>query len=154
MNKEEFYKTIENEIVKYIPEELNDRKARIDEVSKDGGVKLHGLALTKGDSGAAPILYLEPYYDKYQDGWPIEDILANIANAYTDMIRLTPEIPMPDMSFENIKNKLRVRLVYNKTNYDYLEDHVYIDVGSGYCFVVYADMSDELFTAHFLAKEF
>ncbi len=145
MNKDEFYKMIQDEILEYMPEEFKNYTVRIDEVNKTGDVRLHGVCLIKGDNGAAPILYLEPYFEMYQEGMEKDRLLHSIADQYCDIVRNAPVIDTPDLSFENIKDNLRVRLVYNRTNYNYLAEHVYKDVGCGYCLVVYADFSDKLF---------
>lgn len=145
MNKEEFYAMVEEKILEYLPEEYKDHTLRLDEVNKSGDVRLHGLSLIKGNNGTAPILYLEPFFEMHQMGWPAEELLQKIAEKYNEIVKNVPEINIPDMAFESIKDNLRVRLVYNRTNYNYLAEHVYKDVGCGYCLVVYADLSDKLF---------
>ena len=145
MNKEGFYKMIKDEILEYMPEDFKEHTVRIDEVNKSGDIRLHGLCLIKGDNGAAPVLYLEPYFDMYREGMDKEELLGVIADQYYDIVRNAPNIVAPDLSFENIKDNLRVRLVYNRTNYNYLAEHVYKDVGCGYCLVPYVDFSDRLF---------
>ena len=118
MNKEEFYKMINDEILEYMPEDFKEHTVRIDEVNKSGDVRLHGLCLIKGDNGAAPVLYLEPYFDMYREGKDKKELLGVIADQYYDIVRNAPNIVAPDLSFENIKDNLRVRLVYNRTNYN------------------------------------
>ena len=145
MNENDFYKMIKDEILEYMPEDYREHIVRIDEVNKSGDVRLHGLCLIKGDNGAAPVLYLEPYFDMYREGKDKKELLGVIADQYYDIVRNAPNIVAPDLSFENIKDNLRVRLVYNRTNYNYLAEHVYKDVGCGYCLVPYVDFSDRLF---------
>ena len=145
MNKDEFIKMIKDEILECMPEEFRDYTVRIDEVNKSGDVRLHGLCLIKGNNGAAPILYLEPYFEMYREGMNKEELLGVIADKYYDIVRNAPNIVIPDMSFENTKDNLRVRLVYNKTNRNYLVDHVHCDAGCGYSLVAYADLSNRLF---------
>ena len=142
---DDFYKAVEEEILSLMPESYKDYTVRIDEVNKSGDVKMHGISLIKGNSGAAPILYLDPYKEMYEQGIPKDHILKNIADTYCEIVKKAPVVNMPDMSFESIKDDLRVRLVYNRTNYDYLKQYVHKDVGCGYCLVVYADFSDKLF---------
>ena len=145
MNKDEFIKMIKDEILEYMPEEFKDCTVRIDEVNKNGDVRLHGLALTKGNSGASPLIYLEPYFEMYEDGLAADFLLQNIADKYVGIVESVPNLDVPDMSFESIKDDLRVRLVYNKTNRNYLADHVHCDAGCGYSLVVYVDLSDRMF---------
>ena len=131
--------------IRYQDEDFRWHEARIDEVRKPGDVKLHGLALTLGDSGTAPVLYLEQFEQMYEEGVPQEKLLQSIADTYAKAVRTAPNISAPDMSFESLKDSLRVRLVYNRTNAEYLRDHVSVDTGLGYSLVVYADMSKDLF---------
>ena len=141
----DFYEVVKENIIAYMPDEFRWHNARVDEVSKTGDIKLHGLSLALGTSGAAPILYLEPFARMFEDGVPKDKILQSIADKYAEMVRSVPKLEVPDMSYESLKENLRVRLVYNKTNAEYLKDHISMDAGNGYSLVVYADLSDTLF---------
>ena len=144
MNKD-FYESVKESILSFMPEEYKNHNVRIEEVRKDGDISLHGLSLIEGDSGTAPILYLEPYAKLYEQGCSEEEIFQNIADEYDKIEKNVPNLTMPDMSYENIKEYLRVRLVYNKNNTDYLRDHISVDAGCGYSLIVYVDFSEVLF---------
>ena len=92
MNKDEFIKMIKDEILEYMPEEFKDCTVRIDEVNKSGDVRLHGLALTKGNSGASPLIYLEPYFEMYEDGLAADFLLQNIADKYVGIVESVPNL--------------------------------------------------------------
>ena len=140
-----FYEIVKENVLAYMPEEFRRHNVRIDEVGKAGDVKLHGLSLTKGRSGTAPLLYLEPYEKLWKEGVSEKQMIECIADDYLKLLDITPELPIPDMTFESLKNHLRVKLVYDKTNMEYLKDHISASAGLGYSLVVYADMSDVLF---------
>lgn len=145
MNREMFYEEVKDNILSFMPEEFSRHTVRIDEVLKSGGLVLHGMTLINGNKGTAPILYLEPFYDLIGEGWPVENVLSAAAEKYAEIYMLTPELNIPDLSFENIRKDLGIKLLYNKTNEDLLNNLVSTDIGCGYSLSVYIDLSGRVF---------
>lgn len=136
---------VEDKIMTFMPDEYRWHKVRIDEVTKPGDIRLHGMSFMKGKNGAAPILYLDPYYEMYKEGLPEDRILREIAEKYVEIERNVPGIELPDMSYEKIKDKLRVRLLYNRTNGESLKSLVNLDAGCGYSLAAFIDLSSDVF---------
>ena len=136
---------VKSRILDFMPDEFLDCNVRIDKVTKPGDVVLHGMSLTKGKNGAVPMLYLEPYARQFEDGMSMENVLYEIAAEYSKLMRITPSIEAPDLQFDKIKDNLRLRALYTRTNGDLLKDLVYTNVGNDYVLAVYADMSNDLF---------
>ena len=145
MNREMFYEEVKDNILSFMPEEFSRHTVRIDEVLKGGGIALHGMTLINGNKGTAPILYLDPLYDLLDEGWPMERVLSAAAEKYTEIYKLTPELNIPDLSFESIRKDLGIKLLYNKTNADLLNNLVSTDIGCGYSLSVYIDLSGRVF---------
>ena len=141
----EFLKTVRDKILEYMPEGYKDCQVRISEVDKPGGVKLHGLSLAKEGASAAPILYLEQFLEGLRDGASMDEILKGIAEKYDEIRKNAPAFKLPEMTFDVLKDHLRIKLLYAKTNADYLKELVSFDAGLGYSITVYADMSGMLF---------
>jgi hypothetical protein len=78
MNYEEFKDMIADEIKDFLPEKFKDSDVRIHTVQKNNEI-LDGLTVSSPDSNVAPTIYLNSYFESYQDGEDIEDILQNIA---------------------------------------------------------------------------
>ena len=146
MSLADFAEHVRDNILAHFPEEYQTRKVRVDEVIKEGNVRLTGLTLIKGESGAAPILYINKFYDAYKDGWPVDDILDKIAENYIDILNSCPrQIQIPEMSYKNVKNRLRVSVVYDKTNADLLTNLESVSIGCGYSLIAWLELSDLIF---------
>lgn len=143
MNEREFYIAVQKQIIYFMPSEYEGAKARIDDVTKPGDAKLHGLSIHKDESGAYPLLYLDDYYKLVGEGWPIERILTFIAADYDRLCKRFPDLKIPDLTYDKIKNDLRIKLVYINGNKELLKNLYSADVGCGYALTVFADMSDE-----------
>ena len=140
-----FSEEVKSRILDFMPDEFLDHTVRIDKVTKPGDIVLHGMSLTKGNSGVAPILYLEPFAKQIDEGASMDKVLYEIAAEYSNLMRITPRIQSPDLQLDKIKDDLRLRALYTRTNEDLLKGLVYANVGNEYVLAVYADMSDDLF---------
>ena len=68
----EFLKTIQH----MLKQRLGDSYSlRLLSVSKNNGILLDGLTILTSDSSLAPTVYLNSFYEQYQHGMPLEDIL-------------------------------------------------------------------------------
>lgn len=143
MTRNEFIETVKNNILGYMPLSYSDRRVQVHEVTKDGDITLCGLALSKADKRAAPLIYLDSYYDRCLNGWAEDLVIKMIADDYIKAERVAA-IDIPDMSYENIKDDLRIKILYNRTNAGLLRDLVSTDLGCGYSAAVYIDLSDKI----------
>lgn len=145
MNEREFYREVQNKVLAFMPAEYTDSTAMINEVTKPGDIKLHGLSFHKGEVSAAPVLYLEDYYGMTKEGWPMDMVLKAIAKSYSDINKNVPSFGAPDLEYGKIKNDLRVKLIYAKNNNELLSNLFSVDVGCGYVLTVYVDLGKTLF---------
>ncbi len=76
---EEFKEKIRDEIRSYLPANLQDCTVSLESVRKNNGIVLDGLTIRESSETAAPIIYLEKYYERYQEGEILEDLLSEIA---------------------------------------------------------------------------
>ena len=143
MTRNEFIETVKDEILSFVPERLADHDVRIQEVRKTGDKMLSGLSLIKGNGGIAPVVYLDNYYEMYNEGYPMDDILSSIAKDYDRAMGMADAMKTPDLSYENIKDRLRVRLLYNRSNSNLLNELVSRDLGCDYSAAVFIDLSDQ-----------
>ena len=77
MNYDEFKETIADEIKDFLPEKFEDSNVAINTVQKNNE-QLDGLTITSPDSNVSPTIYLNSYYESYQDGESID--LAEYCN--------------------------------------------------------------------------
>jgi hypothetical protein len=76
---EEFKDVIAEDIKDFLPEKFMDSDVHIHTIQKNNET-LDGLTVTSPDSNIAPTIYLNSYYESYQDGEDLSDILQNIAD--------------------------------------------------------------------------
>lgn len=122
MDFEEFKDSIMNNIKHYLPDRFADADISLQEMTKNNDTQLTGLMVKTGDSNIAPNIYLEGYFEQYQDGCEMEDILQNIADARIqhemaqrfDISRIT--------DFNRVKDKIICKLVNEEMNETYLAD--------------------------------
>ena len=116
MDKSKFIEIITSHILEYLPKEYQDAQIEVIERAKNNDTMLHGLIIHSGekkDIEAAPIFYLEPYYDAYRFGEKdMEDVMHELARDYLQVIR----------------------------NQECLKDLVNLPVDGGFSLTVYIDM--------------
>ena len=95
---------------------------------------LHGLVFKSKDSAAAPTIYLDDAYRDHERGMPAGMIAQNIAAAYMDCRDAEPvrgNLIPEELSYENIRDQITMRLVEVKRNRQFLQDRPYMNVGHG-----------------------
>ncbi len=144
MNKEQFIDLVTSHILEYLPEEYRDAQVEVMERAKNNDTMLHGLIIHSGekkDMEAAPIFYLEPYFDAYRFGEKdMEDVMHELARDYLQVIRNMPQFDLPDMTKEGIKDRIYVKVVNTRSNQERLKDLVSLPVDGGLSLTVYIDM--------------
>lgn len=98
-----------------------------EDLKKNNGVKHYGISLRKRESHTAPVIYLESFYEEYQNGVSIEDVIREIG----DMVRGAVSAEEIGKLAENLKNfnltqeNLRCRLINYRANEEALKDQVF-----------------------------
>lgn len=87
MEKKRF-KEFKNEIISkiqaYLPEKFRDCEISLQLVQKNNNLCLTGLVIRSNENTIAPTIYLEHFYQKYQDGVDMDEILKGIAELRVD----------------------------------------------------------------------
>ena len=84
MTYEEFKEKIRDEIKDILPERYENSEVEIHTVNKNNQ-QLDGLTISSPDGDmVVPTIYLNSFYESYQDGEYFNDILENIANIRTE----------------------------------------------------------------------
>ncbi len=61
---------------------FEDCTVELQEVTKNNGLILHGVSIREQDSNLAPTIYLEAFFEQYQDGRNFVDIVKEIVRVY------------------------------------------------------------------------
>ena len=121
MSFDEFKEYVVSHITKYLPDSYSGASIELNEVVKNNDTKQTGLII-RSEANIAPSIYLESFYDKYQHGAGIDDILSELANLRTsiepeqdfDITRIT--------EFNQVKDKISCRLCNAGMNQELLSE--------------------------------
>lgn len=124
MTQKEFNQWVKDSIKEYLPEEYQSHIVEIQEVNKSGK-HYDGLVVRSSSGGiqTTPILNLSNAYHKYTEGTTFEDIMKELAD-----IRMSANLSQTGFTremvtdYEQVKNKLVMRLINTEANSDYLRD--------------------------------
>ena len=98
----------------------------VQEVEKNNGVTQKGLTILAGDRNISPTIYLEPFWEAYEEGMPLSEVTQKIQWAYQ---RDMPAEDV-DMSFfrnlSKVRDKICFRLIHRASNEKLLEQIPYI----------------------------
>lgn len=97
-------------------------KVEVREVQKNNGVVLHGLLILADDRNVIPTLYLEPFWEAYESGTSLAEIVRRLIKIYREDL---PKASI-DMEFfrcfEKVSGRICYRLVRQKGNEELLQD--------------------------------
>lgn len=113
MNYEQFICTMQE----CINRELQETAwAERQEVLKNNGVTLSGVAIRRKGEAIAPLIYLEEFYRKYLQGDTVEELAKDLIT-YSENAPSAPEWDYHSMlDFQKIKNQIVYKLVHAEKN--------------------------------------
>ena len=129
MNYEEFKQEVADRIKEFLPEKYADADVSIQTVVKNNDQKLDGLMVKLEDSNIAPNIYLNQFYEQHEDGRPMDDILAAIADVRTQH-EMSQDFDVSKLTdFDSVKDRITCRLINAEQNAEYLADkpHTMVD---------------------------
>ena len=120
MNFDEFKQAIVDNIKDYLPAKFEESDVEVRQVLKNNDTALDGLIIHDPDTNVAPTIYLNQFFEEYQNGRDLNDIIGDIADVY---IANTVDKQM-DVSivtdFEKAKGNILPRLVNSEENQELL----------------------------------
>jgi hypothetical protein len=90
-----------------------DYTARIYKVMKNNSLELDSLVLLKEGKNFAPNIYLQPYYEAYQEGVKISELVRRLCSIYQNCT-----IPIVDETFTYAFEQMKPFIIYRLVNYD------------------------------------
>lgn len=121
------------EIVKVLKEMVGDAyEIKVRRQVRLNDIVLYALNFIKGNQRYAKNIYVEPYYRVHNMGFSIEEMARKVLDELHDdkeYVSLLEEFSVMDWSnFDNIKDKLIVRIASQKYNQEFLQDKCYIPI--------------------------
>ncbi len=140
-NINEFVELMKEAVKDTLPEEAQD--ITIDDVTvvKMNDQKLHGLTFKEPGNDVAPTLYINEMFEAYEHGVDINQLAEKIAGEYAES-KKAPVPPQVKLSWDNVKEKLTVRLLEKQRNRDFLATMPYKSVGQGLALIADINMGD------------
>lgn len=139
MRFEEFKNEVVGKIREFLPENFASADVSLQMVRKNNDLQLTGLTIRSAESNISPTIYLEKFYEEYEDGADMGEILSKIAQ-----VRINHEVSEQfDVAqitdFEQVKGKLVPRLVNADMNAALLEGRPHklvADLAVTYCVIL------------------
>lgn len=123
MNFEKFISEIKKMVKEYLGNEV---KVEDKSVLKNNGVKFTGIVILKENQNCVPNIYLNGYFEQYQRGRGICDIVCEILRYYEEH-KIEKRVNIDCFSnFDSIKNKICYKLINYDKNRELLEEIPYI----------------------------
>lgn len=97
------------------------------EVKKNNGVMLHGLLILSREHNVVPTIYLDSFWEAYEEGTPFSVIIRSLLRIYEED---TPKSHIDVnffTSFERVKNRICYKLIGKKGNEELLEEIPYVE---------------------------
>lgn len=122
MDFEEFKTEVTERIKDFLPEEFADASVTLQDVTKNNDRQLTGLLVRTEDSNITPTIYLESFFEQYQDGKDMDSILENIADIRqrSEMEKGFDANSLTDLDM--VKDHIICKLVNADMNKEYLEN--------------------------------
>ena len=143
LSKTDFMDAVKRNITNFLPEDVAEN-VEISEtvVVKMNDQKLHGLVIREKGSDAAPTFYMDEMFERYENGENMGELMTELAGNY-GLVDLMPGPPEVDLSWDNVKDKLTVRLLEKSRNREFLANMPYVSVGHGLAVIADINMSED-----------
>lgn len=121
MSYEEFKQEIQDHIKDFLPEKFEDSEVSIHAVTKNNEI-LDGLTVTSPDSNMAPTIYLNDFYEHYENGRDMDSIMEQIASIRTEH-EMDQDFDISKITnFENVQDKIIPRIIGMEENEELLSN--------------------------------
>ncbi len=115
-----------NEFTDYVREHLlegwyEERELEIHDVNKNNGLTYHGVVVREDGATMTPTIYIEDAYDKYKEGFSLEEVLEWIRSAYEYGERSMGDMELDLFDYRYMKDKIVFRIVNYEKNKDLLQ---------------------------------
>lgn len=129
MNRKEFQQYLEETVKDYLPESYADASITFNEVVKNNDTHLTGISIAKPGEVIVPNIYIENFWNAYQSGKDIDEIVGDIADMRIeyDAPGIHGDITATIMNYEAAKDNLQIRLCDTQENQDRLQNLVHTE---------------------------
>jgi len=138
MNFKQFVEKVTDGVQKFLS---SDVEVSVRDVRKNNGVCLKGMTIFGKESNLSPTIYLEPFYEEYENGKTLSDVVKEIVRIYEES-KVNQNVNMDFFEdYEVMKKMLCCKLINYEKNKEILDDipHLrYLDLAL-VCYCVYSN---------------
>ena len=139
MTLEQFVNKVRNAVHAYFGDRLSLTAQKI---MKNNGIELTGLIFMEKGSDIAATIYLDSYYEEYEEGTPLGEIVRRLIQAYEEH-RPAEKLNLDFFrDYEQVRPRLACRLVNLEKNREMLEQvphQVWLDLAVVPCCILLGD---------------
>ena len=139
MTLEQFVNKVRNAVHAYFGDRLSITAQKI---MKNNGIELTGLIFMEKGSDIAATIYLDSYYEEYEEGTPLGEIVRRLIQAYEEH-RPAEKLHLDFFrDYEQVRPRLACRLVNLEKNREMLEQvphQVWLDLAVVPCCILLGD---------------
>lgn len=135
MTFDEFKQEVMDKIKDFLPINYQDATVEIRDVIKNNDTHLSGLTIRNEESGIAPTLYLEDFYNAVESGeHSFNGIMTRMAETYmnaaeADIAKDAKDVVNQITDYDATKDKIVPRIVNRESNEERLQDMPHTDMG-------------------------
>ncbi|WP_312430944.1 DUF5688 family protein [Lacrimispora sp.] len=122
MDYHEFLDEVSKQVKDYFPTEYQNAKVEVNHIVKTNDQELDGLVIRREQDTIVPQIYLNGYFELYENGVSLNEILMNISASYFQKaVQSFENLPENMSDYEQIKDRVVVQLVNRDMNQTLLE---------------------------------
>lgn len=131
MNFKEFQNYIKDNIKEYLPGSYENADISFNEQIRNNDIHLTGITIRRGNEMTAPNIYLNDFFEAYQNGKDLDEIVGDLADKRIEMeIPFSGKDLMGKLSdYEKAKKNLEIRLCDKEENIGKLKQQVHTEHG-------------------------
>lgn len=124
MEYNQFLLKIQTELEKQLGESFH---VRIQRVIKNNDTVLEGLVISKGEEHLSPAIYLNPYFEEFQRGMEMQEIIRLLLCIYEQNVNISFGNKKVEelVDFNNLRNKVVYKLINRESNQELLKEVPY-----------------------------
>ena len=131
----DFCNYVKENILNYMPSEYKNADVILDTTTKNNSVIRYGISIYTGQNNMVPKIYLESFYEQYNQGKNIQDVMKDLSKEYVRNI--VPESSFIEENvydFSKIKNLITTKIVNAKQNKFFVKSSPHKKIDDLVCF--------------------
>lgn len=123
MRYEEFVQEIKDHVQEYVGDTA---KVTEETVLKNNAVKLHGISIMPTEGNISPTIYLDGYYEHFEKGENLSDIILNIIERY-EANKFEKKVNIDFFSdYKEVEKRVLCKLISYEMNEELLQEIPYV----------------------------